>query len=1301
MNNENYSIGVDIGVASVGFAVTNDYGEMLKIKGYNMWGTRLFDEGKPALSTRMFRSNRRRLSRRKQRIKWLQNLVSEDVLAVDDCFFQRIQESDLYPEDKTNNYLYTFFDDKEFNEKEYYKKYPTIYHLRKHLIESNKKEDIRLIYLALHHIIKYRGNFLYEGQNIYSGIKLSESISNILKSIPQCKDWEKKRIDKVSQAVEKKIKEKEITVIEKRKEIEKILSFDKSDKSAATNIAAILVGSKADLKKIFLLETDDESKVSLSDEDVFEKASSMLDENQLECFENMQKVYSSTVLSEIIDTDKENISISIAMVDKYNRHQSDLKILKRLYKKYLPEKYKGMFSSNKQSKISYENYIHHSSICNYDDLKKEITKDLSDIDDKNAKYVLKQLELSQFINKLNTKDNGAIPYQLHEQELVKILDNQSVYYNSIKENKDKIISILQFKIPYYVGPLSTYKTRFSWMERKFDDMIYPWNFDEVVDKDKSAEKFIERMRNSCTYLPENDVIPKNSLLYSEFEVRNEIKQIRLDNYFMSNSMQNDLYEELFKTQKTIKENTFRMWLKQKGLNPEKITGYQKDKEFATSLKAYIDFKSIFGKVDDSNKEMIEKIIHWITIFKEKDIIKKKINVEFPKITESQCKKILNLKYTGWSRLSRELLTELKTVDNHGNYKSIMDYMRSSKKNFMQIINDKNIGFYKLIEENNQYSKTDLTLETIQNLYTSPANKKAIWQTILVIKEIEKIMGRKPTNIFVEFARSDEKSKRTTSRYYQLDKKYKAISDNKEYKEVAEYLAKFEKNQKAIDDRVLYLYFIQNGKCMYTGETLDINKLYGDYYEVDHIIPRSYIKDDSFDNLALVVRSENQRKGDSLLLSEEIRNSQRNRWIKLKNDGLITSKKFNNLMRDKFVDEDLQRFISRQLVETRQITKHVVNLLQNYYEGTNIVSIKASMTANIRQKYDFAKIRDLNDYHHAFDALIVCVVGCYIKKCYPSLDEEFNYGEYRKFVKNNKHNQKNYGYLLESLENIKVDSRTGEIIWNGKNIVECLLKAYGYKDCFISRKTEELTGEFYNQTLQPKSNTATLVPKKQNLPVSKYGGYNNVNQAYYIVIEYDGKNGRKKEIIGIPIQIAQLEKTKIGSIEKFISQSGKTNIKILKDKIRKYQKIVYEGSELYIVSDSEVINAKQLILSVEDMRIMAKVFDNIDVDIDKVNRLIIHIIEKINKYYPCFNNIYIKLNENIDEILSLNKNDKVNFIRQLLKVTRAKSTRADLSVFVKGLPSSAGRMSKKHLDVDKVEFIDNSVTGIFTNKTKVK
>ena len=46
--------------------------------------------------------------------------------------------------------------------KKYHKQFPTIYHLRKQLADSKERTDLRLIYLALAHMIKYRGHFLYE-----------------------------------------------------------------------------------------------------------------------------------------------------------------------------------------------------------------------------------------------------------------------------------------------------------------------------------------------------------------------------------------------------------------------------------------------------------------------------------------------------------------------------------------------------------------------------------------------------------------------------------------------------------------------------------------------------------------------------------------------------------------------------------------------------------------------------------------------------------------------------------------------------------------------------------------------------------------------------------------------------------------------------------------------------------------------------------------------------------------------------------------------------------------------------------
>ena len=158
-----YYVGFDIGTNSIGWAVTDENYRIQKFNGKLMWGSRLFDEAETAQERRMHRTLRRRLQRRRWRINLLQELFAEEISKVDMGFYQRLRDGALLPEDKSENQIYTLFHDADFTDTQFYEKYPTIYHLRKALITETDKKDIRLIYLALHHIMKHRGHFLYSG----------------------------------------------------------------------------------------------------------------------------------------------------------------------------------------------------------------------------------------------------------------------------------------------------------------------------------------------------------------------------------------------------------------------------------------------------------------------------------------------------------------------------------------------------------------------------------------------------------------------------------------------------------------------------------------------------------------------------------------------------------------------------------------------------------------------------------------------------------------------------------------------------------------------------------------------------------------------------------------------------------------------------------------------------------------------------------------------------------------------------------------------------------------------------------
>ena len=73
-----------------------------------------------------------------------------------------------------------------------------------------------------------------------------------------------------------------------------------------------------------------------------------------------------------------------------------------------------------------------------------------------------RLDTYSFIPKQVENDNRVIPYQLYYYELKRILDNASSYLEFLDEkdidgytSREKLLSIMEFRIPYYVGPLRT------------------------------------------------------------------------------------------------------------------------------------------------------------------------------------------------------------------------------------------------------------------------------------------------------------------------------------------------------------------------------------------------------------------------------------------------------------------------------------------------------------------------------------------------------------------------------------------------------------------------------------------------------------------------------------------------------------------------------------------------------------------------------------------------------------------------------------------------------------------------------
>ncbi len=858
-NLKEYNIGLDIGVGSCGWCVTDKNSNILKKGKSHTWGAHIFEEADTAKNRRMYRGAKRRLTRRKERINILQSLLLEDLEKEYPNFLPLLRESSLTFDDKTKSesilgVKYNLFSDKNMTDKTYFEKFPTIYHLRNYLINTNEKVDLRLVYLAIHHIIKYRGNFLYEGDFAENTSEVEENLKNLLSWLSDEYDIYMKTNQ---EELIKILQNKKDTKANKKEKILNLFDYDKDEKALITNIVSSFLGYAFDISKIFDIEIE-KTKISYSSEIENEDEIISLLDNNSEIYQNMKTIYSWFTLQDILGGRE---FISKAFIDKYNKYTNDLKLLKKIYKTYLPDEYNAMFK-----KIGKDNYVAYNGKnqgktckkCSPDEFLSNLKKVIEKLPDEceEKANILSEIADNNFLVKLNVTDNGAIPHQLHGKELKIILENQGKYYKTIRDNKEKILDLFSFRIPYYVGPLAKKEgqSKWAWVVRKNNEKILPWNFENVVDEDATAEKFIRRMTNKCTYLVNEDVMPKQSLLYSEFCVLNELNNVRVNNKHIAKDSKRRIIEDIFKKQKKVTAKNIRDWYRKEGIEAKNISGLSDGNTFNSNMSSYIDLNRILGKVDEDNYEECENIIYWITIFEDKKILKRKIKKEYSKLTDEQVNQLVKLRYTGWSRLSKELLLGIKSNDNE----NIMQKLKDTPLNFMQIINNDEYGFNKKIEERMPKAVGKITYKDIDEIPTSPANKRAIWKAMSIVKEICKVMKKEPNNIYIEFARNEEKNKtlkdnrakKLLKKYDEIEKQIKYLKeyDNNVYKELKKH-----QSDKTLEEK-LYLYFIQNGKCLYSGKKLNIDEL--SLYEVDHIIPQSYRKDDSIDNKALVIRSEN-------------------------------------------------------------------------------------------------------------------------------------------------------------------------------------------------------------------------------------------------------------------------------------------------------------------------------------------------------------------------------------------------------------------------------------------------------------
>lgn len=260
----------------------------------------------------------------------------------------------------------------------------------------------------------------------------------------------------------------------------------------------------------------------------------------------------------------------------------------------------------------------------------------------------------------------------------------------------------------------------------------------------------------------------------------------------------------------------------------------------------------------------------------------------------------------------------------------------------------------------------------KNSLRSPVVEKILNQMVNLINQLIDTYG-KPDEIRIELARELKKS--IKNRKLLAEK----IEDNtKKNNEVKNYLCEEYKiphpTKSNIERYKLYQELKINGyKELFKGKCIPEKELFNGNIEIEHIIPKSLLFDDSFSNKTLTFRSINKEKNNRTALdyiSEDYNSDLES--FKERVIHLHKEKQISKIKRDKLLmtQKDIpDGFIDRDLRNSQYIAKKANEMLKTICP--DVVATSGSITAKLRSDWNLINVmKELNFYKYKNLELIV-------------------------------------------------------------------------------------------------------------------------------------------------------------------------------------------------------------------------------------------------------------------------------------------------------------------------------------------
>ena len=421
---------------------------------------------------------------------------------------------------------------------------------------------------------------------------------------------------------------------------------------------------------------------------------------------------------------------------------------------------------------------------------------------------------------------------------------------------------------------------------------------------------------------------------------------------------------------------------EKAKNPEdekliKLPGWQDLRKVFKEARLDEEWQKLSVAAFDGQPQQLDDIARVLSIYKEDEEVERELNkLDLPnkiKVVEA----LLTTRFDKFSNLSLKALYNIlphmeaglrydEACVQAGYHHSQLHELGNGDHKYLP-------PFYSGREKDGR-----LTFNEDMDIPRNPVVLRALNQARKVVNALIKTYGP-PHEVHIEMARDLSRP---------LDERRKIEAEQKDFRERnqkdrdafnVEYNAsgtlkgrEFEKWQ---------LYREQHGKCAYSLEALDIERLFEiGYVEVDHALPYSRSFDDSKNNRVLVLAKENRNKGNRTPFEYLGGKENSDRWRLfvsfVEGNKIYRQAKRNRLLKKDFGEEEAKSFSDRNLNDTRYICRFFKNYVERYLklagdsEAKRCVVVSGQLTSFLRARWGLVKVRADSDRHHALDAAIV-------------------------------------------------------------------------------------------------------------------------------------------------------------------------------------------------------------------------------------------------------------------------------------------------------------------------------------------